>query len=184
MKDMLIASYWGPRRETREACAQRLFCFMSDLVSFHPFLSGWGKASGSPKKPPILIDPTIKGVSDALSMSNNEITGNPIVELGFILLCHNEHSAEIIAELGHFSQIPPNNKVLLSIRESLITEAALWRKIALSAIRNFEPDELVVTNDAFIDKSGTNSPRKAGGWFTYKNGGELVENPNFMNACD
>ncbi|MET0582729.1 MAG: Imm52 family immunity protein [Pseudoxanthomonas sp.] len=74
MSALYMRTRWVARKESREDCAKRLSAFMGDLAVLHPRLSAWGKASGSPKKPRLLIDPTPEGVAAAPGRNGDKPT--------------------------------------------------------------------------------------------------------------
>lgn len=188
MKNLFLGAYWGPREESREACAQRLSAFMGDLAALHPRFTGWGEASGSPKKPRLQFEITPEGIAKVLDTNNNDVDGQPIVDLGFSLGCYTETEPEegvvrIDATLGVFTPLIPNS-ILLKMRKPVIADVDLWEKIAATTIWIFNPDDVVITSDAYVEKRGGGRPREVGGWFTYKKGGEIIQNPAFLAECE
>ncbi|WP_185233239.1 Imm52 family immunity protein [Teredinibacter franksiae] len=79
-----VGVYWGDRRETTEACAERMLKFITVSSSCFPFLSNWRSKASSSEKCDLLDVGNVSGVIQLFrdGVQCKDIGGGSIPELG------------------------------------------------------------------------------------------------------
>lgn len=145
-----LGAYWGNRKESVRACAERLERFVTDIQASDPSFSRWFRKGRTLKGAHSAIDMSVDEIQFLLKTNNRDDNGQPIQELGFGFSAWNGERCSLAAQMGSFSSPTPNS-VLLETRDEL--PMSTWKHVADCAIAAFDPDALIVTNDELSAKS-------------------------------
>ncbi|WP_233613261.1 MULTISPECIES: immunity 52 family protein [Corallococcus] len=173
-------AYWGPRRESPEACAQRAAAFFNLLAACDPLLAHWNKIPkprGKGRKTP-LMPPDLPTLTEAFRRGVNREPGGPAFEqLGLRVSAYNDGPPNemVIVNMtcGSYSQRKSANVCVLSLpskgesAERLIT-ASMLTKVTRSMALAWEPDWAVAMSEtyrAMDGRQGQDDPWL--GWVTY-----------------
>jgi len=149
--------YWWNRKESSQACAERLAAFLSEIRSLHPAYASWGildeevKFHVMPKEPiPALKRALEEGVN------RNDTDGSIIEKLGFTINLSTEPlrsgGIQISANVGCYSKWVINTFLVGPIKSSEtpeLVEFPVMRDLARAIIRHIEPDYGMVRSDEF-----------------------------------
>lgn len=172
MSSLFLGAYWGSRQESRQDCAHKISNFLTGISRVDQSFSKWFKLGMSRAKANSEIGLLEDAVFKVLKTNNRDIDKTPIVELGFSFNAWNGKDANISIHIGAYDSPMPNSVVL---RPSGSESEGTWRQLCELAVSVFDPDELVVTSHDYIERHGGGMPTEAGGWFTYRRGGSLLQ---------
>lgn len=122
----VLHAFWGPRRESSEACARRLAQMLSSLGEIHPAFGGWNIVS-SPSGPETCVTrrfmPTSIDELSAAFQYGRFVTDTPgleMPELGYSLTVSNDRTKDFAVSFrvhsGAYSNRPPEpNSVFSSL---------------------------------------------------------------------
>jgi Immunity protein 52 len=112
-------AYWGPRKESPEACARRAKAFFDALARCDSSLSRWYESAGSREEPlsrPLKLEINTLQEVFRQDVNRTDGDGSVIEELGFRLWSWNEEpdydDARLSVHCGCYSPWVPNNCVL------------------------------------------------------------------------
>ena len=111
-----------------------------------------------------------------MKANDRDLTGDPVVELGFNLSLWNGGNASFSATVRAFSPYVENS-VVLSFHGDCPVDREKWRRLIERAVEDFDPDAAVATNHDYIAAHGDGTPDEAGGLLTYTRGKAVVEYP-------
>lgn len=171
MASIFLGAYWGARPEEREVVAGKVSKLMCGMSIISPVFARWFKLGVSRKKANSEIDLSELSILQLLNTNKRDTDKTPIVELGFDFHAWNGGSSSVAIRAGVFSSLVSNGFVL-KVSESL--SEPQWRSLCELAVSTLDPDELVVTSHDYIERHGGGTPTEAGGWFTYRRGGDLT----------
>ncbi|NNB92922.1 hypothetical protein HI113_03225 [Corallococcus exiguus] len=173
-------AYWGPRRESPEACAQRAATFLDMLAACDPLLASWNKIPkprGKGRKTP-LMPPDLPTLTEAFRRGvNREPGGPPIEHLGLTVSAYNDGTSQDHASVrmtcGSYAQHSSANVCVLSLpskgasAERVLT-ASVLTNVARSMALAWEPDWAVAMSHAHrdMDEGGDKADIWLG-WVTY-----------------
>ncbi|NRD66315.1 immunity 52 family protein, partial [Corallococcus exiguus] len=173
-------AYWGPRRESPEACAQRAAAFFNMLAACDPLLGSWNKIPkprGKGRKTP-LMPPDLPTLTEAFRRGVNREPGGPAFEqLGLRVSAYNDGPPKemVIVNMtcGSYEQNSTANVCVLSIpskgasAERMLT-ASMLTNVTRSMALAWEPDWAVAMSEtyrAMDGRQGKDDPWL--GWVTY-----------------
>jgi hypothetical protein len=146
-----VGAYWGPRKESRLACASRISVFLHALAAQDAALSRWYKLLASRKEPLREFPHDVDGLLPRLGVNRADIGGAVMVELGFDFFAWNGWKADLPASLsvgcGAFSPFVGNNAVV-SFDSDASPTLDLLQGILRVAVTAFDPEDGVVVSDA------------------------------------
>ena len=150
MTDYFVGVYWGPREESREACAARISGFLVGLAKQDVALSQWFEKVYSLKQPRIPVPNTPEGLLPLLTMNRKDVGRREVIpDLGFHFSAWNGRkdgaAASVMALCGAYTPVASNSAIVDFDREATPAADAL-REILRSAIAVFDPDRGVVTS--------------------------------------
>lgn len=175
-----VGVYWGPRAESRIACARRTFEFLT-AVSALPGLDRWFQKGRSRATAVRSVELDPEAIAAVLRTNRRDDDRTVIPELGFDLGLWNgndEWPMSLNVHCGATSIITRNAVVLgldpLEVPPS--PDALRFHTSILEAmVGAWDPDDGVVTTPEFMARAGGGPPWVAGGWFTYKRGEGLAK---------
>lgn len=169
-ENLFLACYWGPRLESKLACADSIARFWALSVDLHPcFSTSLATASKKMKgwSPSVAAD-----IGKLLKTNNLDSTGEPIPELGFNVALWNK-CLTFSASIGMYHP-KMTNSIVLSFKGESPYNPEFWRALVRNAVACFDPDHVVVTTHSYVEDHGGSLP-EAGGWLTYQRGGTVFE---------
>lgn len=174
-----IGCYWASRPASREECAKRIadsFAAIHDIE----YLSSWF-AKGR-KHSPKPIDVSASGIEKKLQKNKSDTDGSFIDELGFSLSAWNglpDHGASFAILCGSCSKFV-GNSLVIDLPETKLCKiyqyVLIYENILSKLIDIWEPDHALLTSGEYIGRNGGGMPWEAGGWLSYKSGGEIIRN--------
>ena len=96
-----VLAYWGPRRESPEACAPKLMSTFDALAQIEPSISRWFCAdpdSGKPRLVSLNLQDAVRLIADGQSLS--EIERRPNAGIRLSRCCH-DRAAIGAAPIGY-----------------------------------------------------------------------------------
>jgi hypothetical protein len=135
-----VGAYWGPRKESPDACASRAADFLSQLAGCDPLFAQWYKSARSRKgaHKQLLMPPDVSVLTDFFRRGANREVGGPAFEdLGYQLWIGNEgaeaDSASLRMRCGDFDGTTPNSCYLTLPAQGPCAER-VWTPEVLSAV--------------------------------------------------
>lgn len=176
MDSSFLGAYWTGRAEDRGQCASRISAFLRAAGAAHASLGPWFRKASrkSAAFKPVDISPA--GIESLLTTNNSDVSGQPILDLGFSLGIWNGDNAGFSVTIGATSPYIKNAAVL-SFEGVPSFNSATWLRLIGCAVEALEPDSAVVTSHDYIARHGGGMPDQVGGWFTYKRGEPITELP-------
>lgn len=146
---LFVGAYWGPRAESREACADRLSKFLRELAERDSIFSQWFKKAMSRKKASVAIPTEPIALAPHLKGNHRDIGGELISELGFSFSAWTGREANVSVSLdvacGAYSHLV-GNSVLVSFDPAASPSLDLLQEIMKTAVAAFDPEEAVVNS--------------------------------------
>jgi hypothetical protein len=176
-ESLFLGAYWKKRQEIRSACASRIFVFLDTIHSANDSFETWFLTGKRRKLALNRIDININNINLLLKTNNRDDTGEGISELGFHIDLWNGQNLSFRVTIGAFSEVI-QNAVVLSFRGISLLDKQTWQVLIEAAIKSFDPDSAVITNQYYISRHGNGMPIEAGGLYTYIKG-EKVEEHDF-----
>lgn len=180
---MFIGVYWGPRKEGRNECAERICEFFIRLRQLHPVFMAWyskGRSSKTIKQP---LDLSKEQIGRILKTNNRDSDDSAISELGFNIGVWNgepERAVSFNATSGAYSDIV-NNYAVLEFDSNwdaagVLTQNRL-RDVLETLVELFDPERGLVTNHDYFNEAGDGAPWTTRGWLVYERicGDSIVE---------
>ena len=168
MKANFVGAYWGPRSESREACAHRIALFLNAVTGEECEFTQWFRKDNSRSTQGVeLSDDSILKL---LKTNNRDIGGGAIEELGFSFSVWSESSANLRASLAvKCGAVSPklSNYVVVSFDPSAAPKEELLRGILREAVVAFDPDQAVVTSTEALSSIASLSAWEAPSLFRY-----------------
>jgi hypothetical protein len=147
MAKVIVGAYWGPREETREACAQRLAVFFETLRQHDPALAVWYELMMSPDEPLVRI-PT-----DAASLAPLLQVNPSYSDLGMSLGAWNgpdaEAGASFTCNLGSYYRSASNTFVINC--NDRTAGPQMLRALLRATVEAFDPDDAIVNGGVMIE---------------------------------
>jgi hypothetical protein len=169
----IVGTYWGQRKESREACASRISVFLQALAAQDAALSRWYKLLASRKKPLREWPSDVDGLLPLLEVNRGDIGGEVMVELGFYFFAWNGWNADLPASLsvgcGAFSPAV-GNCALVSFDPEASPTLDLLQGILRAAVTAFDPEDGVVISKATSSAYPSLSIVETPAVFRYKRG--------------
>jgi hypothetical protein len=172
-------AYWGPRKESPEACAQRAANFLNLLAPADPFLAHWYKPAKSQKdarKHP-LMPPDLTTLTELFRRGVNREKGGPVfADLGFTFWFDNGgptgDCAALRIKCGDYCGASPNSCVLKLPWRGPNADRVLTATVLVHAMRSmalaWEPDWALTTSSAYENEyPEPDSAPFSLGWVTY-----------------
>lgn len=154
----LVGAYWGQRRESRQACAERMSAFLHGLARQDAALSTWFKKATSRKAPLVVMpsDPDKLGL--LLKTNRRDISGDTIADLGFNFAAWTGRQVSMTASLaatcGAFSPVV-RNSVVVSFDPAASPPLDLLEGVLKEAVDAFDPEDAVVTSTECLSAHAT-----------------------------
>jgi hypothetical protein len=173
-------AYWGGRRESAEACAQRALAFFHALADCDGSFARWFGPARSRKQAPPAVSwdiPTLRETFTQGSTRNDE--GHIIEDLGFHVALdngmwpgtHQRESAALRIICGGWAENVSNSCVLnlpsAGASMERLVQSPVLEKIMRSMILAWEPDWGVVNSSAHLLLTKSPSPGPRTGWMLY-----------------
>ncbi|CAM4433300.1 immunity 52 family protein [Corallococcus exiguus] len=173
-------AYWGPRRESPEACAQRAAAFFNMLAACAPLLANWNKIPkprGKGRQTP-LTPPSLPALTEAFRRGvNREPGGPPIEDLGFRVGAYNDGTGQDFASVnmkcGSYAEFRIANSCVLSLpakganAERILTASVLTEVVRSMALA-WEPDWAVAMSRPHRELDDADGKADMWlGWVTY-----------------
>jgi hypothetical protein len=169
----IVGTYWGQRKESRQACASRISVFLQALAAQDAALSRWYRLLASRKEPLRELPRDVDGLLPLLGVNRADIGGEVMVELGFDFCAWNGWKAGLPASLevfcGAFSPVVGNFAVVSFDSEASPT-LDLLQGILRAAVAAFDPEDGVVVSKATSSAHPSLSIVKTPAVFRYKRG--------------
>lgn len=171
-------AYWGPRKESPEACARRAAAFLNLLAGCDPFLAHWflpTRARQDARAHP-LMPPDVPTLTDLFRRGVNREAGGPAMEeLGFRVSFDNGGPRGDCATLrlngGMSSESVPNHCVLTVPWRGPNADRVLSTGVLMNMVLSWEPDQALVMSSAYESQYRESDPEGASlGWLTYLSG--------------
>jgi hypothetical protein len=180
-----ILAYWGPRRETPEACAPRLLQTFDALARIHPILSRWFCADPASGKPRLVSSLDLQDAMRLIERgkSLSEIGRKPILEDGYHVVAMTElawgpRRLTIHGNLGGYTAGPllANNITLSTPKLDSENEAVInfrvFRSVVIGLASIWNATSCTATSSELLQLvPGVDwtrrQPRFNGGWITY-----------------
>ena len=168
-----VGTYWGQRKESRQACASRISVFLQALAAQDVALSRWYRLLASRKGPLREFPSDVDGLLPLLGVNRRDIGGEAMVELGFDFSAWNGWNADPSASLsvgcGAFSPVVVNCG-LVSFDAEASPTLDLLQGILRAAVTAFDPEDGVVVSDATLSAHPSLSIVETPAVFRYKRG--------------
>lgn len=144
-----VGAYWGPRKESRQASAERMSAFLHGLAKQDAALSQWFKKAASRKAPLVAVSNDPDGLVPLLKTNQRDVGGDVIAELGFNFAAWTGRDANLTASLavtcGAFSPVV-RNSVVVSFDPAASPTLDLLQGILTAAVTAFDPEDAVVNS--------------------------------------
>lgn len=174
----VLGAYWGPRRESVDACAMRLSRCLRELGSAHEVLASWyrkGTGRAARQKPPVATD--VESLRDLLLAGRNRTDfGREVIEeLGFSVDLWNRNPVEVGLGIhcgSHTTVAGIMNSFVLDLPKPDASSAPLFsRDVAGGLVRTaawcWEPDWAVLTTSSLRERQAAGPREPSVGWVTY-----------------
>jgi hypothetical protein len=169
----IVGTYWGQRKESRQACASRISAFLQALATHDAALSRWYKPLASRKERLRELPHDVDGLLPLLGVNRRDIGGEVMVELGFDFSAWNGWKADLPASLsvgcGAFSPVV-GNCALVSFDPEASPTLDLLQGILRAAVTAFDPEDGVVVSNATSSAHPSLSIVETPAVFRYKRG--------------
>jgi hypothetical protein len=180
-----VLAYWGPRRETPEACAPRLLQTFDALAKIHPMLSRWFCADPESGKPRLVSSLDLQDAVRLVERGKNlsEIGRKPMLEFGYHVVAMTELSwgprrLVINGKLGGYVTGPilANNLILstpkLDLENEAIVNFRVFRAVVIELASIWNATSCHATSSDLLQRIPgvdwkQHRPRFNGGWITY-----------------
>lgn len=165
MATSIVGAYWGARKETREACAERLLNFLRALRREDPALGRWFRRMKKKTDPVLPIPDSAAALVDLLTVNLDDSTPRrAIVELGFGCSAWRGFDAtapaSFLCTCGCYSTLVGNRFVLTCDDET--TSHDLLRIYLKAAVDAFDPDDAIAHDGASLEAA--HKVINAAGW--------------------
>jgi hypothetical protein len=147
MATVIVGAYWGPREESREACAQRWAVFFEVLRRHDPELGRWYKRMNSRDEPILEMPTDALNLAPLLRENRDAAPSSKIIpELGFGLGAWRgpdvSASASFTSTLG---SLHPRivNACVISCDDTTATPEILQAMLR-AEVEAFDPDDAIV----------------------------------------
>ena len=144
-----VGAYWGPREESRQACARRLSELLHKLSEQDTALSKWFKKATSKKAALVALPHDSDGLVALLKTNQRDIGGDAIAELGFNFSAwtgrEQGRAASLMATCGAYSPAV-RNSVVLSFDHAASLTPDLLEGILNAVVAAFDPVDAVVSS--------------------------------------
>ena len=175
-----VGAYWGARRESAEACAQRALVFFQAMAGCDDSFGRWFGPPRSRKQAPPAISwdiPTLREMFTQGSTRND--AGNVIEDLGFHVSLDNgmwpgtrqREFAALRMICGGWAEHVPNSCVLnlpsAGASMERIVQGPMLEKIMRAMILAWEPAWGVVNSSSHLLLDNSPSPGPDAGWMMY-----------------
>lgn len=154
MATCIVGAYWGVRKETREACAERLLRFLRVLRHKDPALGRWFRKMRKKTDPVLPMPDNAAALADLLTVNLDDSTPRrAIVELGFGLSAWRGFDAaapaSFLGTCGSYSTLVGNSFVLTCDDET--TSRDLLQIYLKAMVEAFEPDDAIAHDGASLE---------------------------------
>lgn len=157
MAGYFVGVYWGPRLETRAACAQRISVFLSSLAMIDSTLGNWFRKGSTRDAARISVGLTVSDIEPLLKSQRRDIGGEAMTALGFNFAAWNGGGslpASVSATCGA-SALTLQNSAVLSFEPGPSLSPELLQQILHAAVEAFEPtDGLAASNELLSSHPG------------------------------
>jgi hypothetical protein len=147
MAKVIVGAYWGPREETREACAQRLAVFFEILHQHDPALACWYERMMSPDEPLVRIPTDAAGLAPLLHVNQDE-GGQLFPHLGMSFTAwrgpDSKAGASFTCSLGGYSRWVSNTFVINC--NDRTASLQMLRALLRATVEAFDPDDAIVNS--------------------------------------
>lgn len=154
-----VGVYWGPRRESRQSCADRISALLHALETQDGALSTWFKKVASRKAALVSLPIDADRIGPVLKTSRRDVGHDVIPELGFRFTAwtgpQSASPATLAATCGAHDRTVVNHVVLSFSREAS-PAPDLLRQILAASVKAFDPDDGVVSSSELL--AGSSSP--------------------------
>jgi hypothetical protein len=180
MTDYFVGVYWGPRDESREACAARISAFLITLARQDAVLSRWFEQVFSLKQPLVPVPTTPEGLAPLLEVNRLDFGSRDVIpELGFSFSAWNGGedgaAASVSASCGAYTPVVSNSAVV-DFDPEIVPAADVLRGILQSAVAAFDPDEGVVSSTKSALALGVSRIWDAPALYRYRRSSGFSEN--------
>jgi hypothetical protein len=139
-----VGIYWGPREESRTACALRMSAFLHALAKQDAAFALWFKKASSRKAPLVSLPNDADELSVLVKTNQRDVGSGAIVELGFSYSAWTGPSSRMTASLSAtFGGLSPavRNSVVLSFDPEASPAPDLLQSILPAAVAEFDPED-------------------------------------------
>lgn len=176
----IAGTYWGPRRESAEECAQRAQTFFQNLRLCDPLFSHWFRPPRSRKHSSTPLSLDVSSLRHLFSQGTTDNDDGRVIEdLGFRIFADSgswpdtpsREFSSLTIKGGSYAEHVPNSCVLNlpSAGEPMerLVQASALEKILRTMIQTWDPDWGVVNSSThqLLNKSPTPVPYI--GWMMY-----------------
>jgi hypothetical protein len=171
-----VGAYWGKRRESRQACADRLEAFIRAISTQDATLSQWFKKTASRRSPLVKLPNRGELLAPLLKTNQRDVTGDAIPELGFNFAAWSGRESGMVASLaatcGGYSSLV-SNSLVVSFDPGMSPTLDVLEGIMKAAIAAFDPDDAVANTTESLSAHPSEPAWKAPAILRYKRGSGL-----------
>lgn len=146
-----VGAYWGVRKETSEACAERLKSFLNALSEESKELSTWYYLRNSRVGQPRLWPRDAEAIAKSFRRNKTDFGRDVIPELGYSFSIRNRQRGEfdsmLSGSIGMYSAAV-TNVVLLDFHEMSQADIKLLSRLLTAIVESFQPDHAIVRSQA------------------------------------
>lgn len=168
-----VGAYWGSRKESRQACAERMSAFLHGLAKQDAALSQWFKKATSRATPLVAVPKETHGLLPLLKTNQRDVGGDVISELGFnfsVWTGREENlPASLAATCGAYGPVV-RNSVVVSFAPAASPTLDLLQRILRAAVTAFDPEDAVVNFTERLSAHASLPAWKAPALYRYKLG--------------
>ena len=173
---LYAGAYWGPRRETLDACAERADAFMEGLRSLDPALATWYKLGRSRRdalRHQVLIEHDVLRKLLESGRNRRDFDRTVIEELGYSMFLWNGQEPSIGLHIGCGVSSPyVTNVVVIDLPRSdedlgKLASAETARNLMRLLVQCWDPEWSTLSSHDWREEQEVQAGEAVLGWMTY-----------------
>lgn len=175
---VFVGAYWSARESSREEAAAKIGELLRRISSCKTF-SSWFLRAKNAEETHMRVDASSEWIALRLDQNTNDVTNQPIHELGFSFVIYNsaedqwQAAASLRIRIGSTSPHVPNVAVVsFGAKSAEAISRAELEMLLRASIDVFDPDHAVITSHERLERAGAKEPWEAG-LVTYDRGGPI-----------